>query len=218
MFFSKIYKRLTDVVSEETITFNAPGNYLPKYGRQNTSVVVAGSAGNPATYFSGNPNYYVSGTNTYSYYYECGSNYYGYYYACGGGPVWATSPYTGVTYIVSVHPWNYCWIGFPGNPNYCGDTYPGNPNYAVGGYNATYSVGSSGANTTIFGITAYGGSAGINNSPSPQGNAQTISSPGANGQIITRSVSISYTNSPISITVPSGGYITIKVRTLNSRN
>ena len=203
MFFSKIYKRLTDVVSEETITFNAPGNYLPKYGRQNTSVVVAGSAGNPATYFSGNPNYYVSGTNTYSYWYVCGYNYYSYFYTCPG--------FTPGAYRI-------CQQNVDGNPNYCLTYAPGNPNYAVGGYNATYSIGSFGANTTIFGVTAYGGSAGINNSPAPQGNAQTITSPGANGQIITSSVSISYTNSPISITVPSGGYITIKVRTLNSRN
>ena len=188
-------------------TFNTPGNYVPPYGKTSVKVGGRGASGNntapgnyvPGNYVPGN----VAGYNLYHYNYSFTTTYNDGYYSTHGSPFHnsggpgafnsAQSPYTANS---------VCCCPVNGTPTHvttqvtysfiCG----GNPNYNCGYYNAGYnnpsSPGNPGSNYCISGVSFPGGAA---------ASLAPVVSPTA--------TAIKYGPSPISITVPPGGYVVV---------
>lgn len=76
--------------------------------------------------------------------------------------------------------------------------------------NDVYTTGPTGPSSNILGVTFPGGAGGPGgNYPDYPANTEWVASGSLAPVVPTTTTTISYTGSPISITVPSGGYITI---------
>ena len=205
---TQLLREKTNVGIKTNTTFNAPGNYTAPYGKTTVRVGGRGASGNAnsggnyagesyagETYAGTNPTTYpYGGTNPgtpvgtlYQYYNNAPVNESYNEYPGVTGPQLG-SPYSEPT----GHVVQYGTYYNTGNAYY--NTVPGNAYYAPyysSYYNPTV-PGNTGANATIAGVYFPGGAIG---SLAPVVPATTTT--------------VSYSPSGLSITVPTGGYITI---------
>jgi hypothetical protein len=179
-FGSNLLKEKSGVGVTTSTTFNSPGTYILPYGKTVVRIGGRGASGNPN---SGGTYWYSNpGSSVSIFNVACYYRYYGNPYPFAGGYGVQGSGYGGVTYN-GYEPTGYtCYYAYQGSQYSPGQTY----------YNP-YVPGNAASSTNISGIIFPGGNAGSSASIVPQ-----------------TSTSFKYeTTQSISVTVPSGGYVTI---------
>jgi hypothetical protein len=205
-----LLREKTNVTTTGSTTFNAPGTYVPPYGKTVVKIGGRGASGNPTTggnYSSGGNAYYNPYSPGYDVYgptgvwqgqfiefYTWGGDY-GYSYNEGFGYS-PTPPYSyygnaiggcsNVNYNYIYTTYGYLYSNSPSGGNYAG-TNPTN-------YNPTV-PGNIGSPSNIGGVNFPGGAIGSL--------APTVAA---------TSTVVSYESYPtgLSITVPTGGYVTVQ--------
>ena len=178
-FGSNLLKEKTNVGVTTSTTFNSPGTYTLPYGKTVVRIGGRGASGNPAT--PGNFSYSNPGLTTSYYTVHCVYRYFGNYYFQFAG----NFPGGGGNYVTysGYEPAAYtCYYNYQSSSFTPGQQY----------FNPV-TPGNAGSSATIGGITFPGGNAG--------------SSAPVIGQTAS---SLKYESSTtLSITVPTGGYVTV---------
>ena len=220
--FSKLVKALfketTNTKDISSVTFNSSGTYNPRYGKQ--KVYVSGKGGD-GSYAAGTPYYNYSPAYSYNQYVGGNSG-------TGYNPVVPGNSGTNSPYYNPPQPMPGFF--YPGNySNIYGTYFPGGyqPPYSVSNLvpGTSYSNPPSGGNEYYYdnsysysvyvpASTPYGGTnANVTNTGTTT-NVLGIPLPGGVGTTAsvvpsTRATSIPNYGTPYSVTVPSGGYVTI---------
>lgn len=216
-FFSRVLKEITPA-DTTPVTLNATGTYIPRYGKQRIYVSGKGGAG---TYTSGysydnsytnNPTANPPSPIVAAYYSPAGTNWGQAIFQSRGNP---GSPYAytqqnppwygngaipggnGYTYFSNYYnngDYDFTWAWSTLVPASGGTPTPPTPGFYVPGSSGTYApTVNTGSGTTVFGVSLPGG----------YGGAASVVPSTAGTSVPT------YSTTPISITVPAGGYVTI---------